>query len=85
MVCLWICAGSADYGVAALFDKRAAIRRNALHPRIAALYKTSHFQEVRRTQRDMHGARYTALISVPLRRLCCILFAPYCTGIGVII
>ena len=27
MVCLWICAGSVGYGIAALFAKRAAIRR----------------------------------------------------------
>ena len=27
MVCLWICAGSAGYGIAALFAKRVAIRR----------------------------------------------------------
>ena len=29
MVCLWICAVSAEYGIAALFAKWAAIQQNA--------------------------------------------------------
>ena len=31
MVYLWICAASAEYGIAVLFAKRGAIRRNVPH------------------------------------------------------
>ena len=49
MVCLWVCAGSAGYKIAALFAKRAAIFANASHfhgkklrnPWIVELYKTT--------------------------------------------
>ena len=58
MVCLWICAASAEYGIAGTFCQT---HRNSA--RIAALYKTAHFQEVQRTRRDKRGARYATLIS----------------------
>ena len=38
-------------------------REKPRNPWITALYKTAHFQELRRTQRDKRGARYAALIS----------------------
>ena len=41
--------------------KSAAILGKVPQSLFAALYKTVHFQEVWRTRRDKHGARYAAL------------------------
>ena len=58
MVCLWICAGSAEYGNAALFAKCAAFSRGVrfLCRKKApqSLYKTAHF--ARKTP-HFHGLR----------------------------
>ena len=38
------------------------------NPSIVALYKMTHFQEVRRTRKDKRGARYAMLISAAAAR-----------------
>ena len=69
---------SAEYGIAALFVKRGAVRQNPLHFHgktwIAALYKTAHFQEVQRTRGDKRSAQYAALISAAVARLLLIFY-----------
>ena len=74
MVWLWICAGSVlqrFLPTRSNSAKRATFSRGKRHnpwkssrnPWTAALYKTVHLQELRRTQRDKYGTRYAVLIS----------------------
>ena len=72
MVCLWICAASAEYDIAALFAKHTAIRQNAPHShgKSAAILGLRRFikqrtfrNKVWRTQRDKRGELYAVLIS----------------------
>ena len=60
MVCLLICAASAEYGITTLFAKRASIRQNAhFHGRSkdCCALQDGVLSEVRRTRRDKYMVR----------------------------
>ena len=65
MVCLWICAASAEYGIASLFVKHATFSREKRQD--SALSGIVSIK-VRRTRRDKRGTQYAVLISAATQR-----------------
>ena len=89
MVCLWICVGSAGYGIAALFAKHAAIRRTrriftAKSATIEGLRRFTRRRTATRPSKcGAHGGRKSVHMAprfqVPSQRVCYILFDVYRT------